>query len=127
VKFVCFIIFFNNFFFRDAAFNESELSDSQQVVKPQSPSQPAPQQEEVQDQENSNEDSQDQQRDQDDCQTYRALKGVMRVGLLAKSLLLKGDNDVQLVVLCSEKPTRTLLNRVYDLLTVKLEVSEVIF
>jgi zinc finger RNA-binding protein len=47
----------------------------------------------------------------------------MRVGLLAKSLLLKGDSDVQLVVICSDKPTKTLLNRVYDLLTVKLEVK----
>ena len=76
----------------------------------------------------SNEDSQDQQqKDQDDNQAYRALKGVMRVGLLAKSLLLKGDNDVQLVVLCSEKPTKTLLNRVYDLLTTKLEVIVIKF
>ena len=72
---------------------------------------------------NSNDDSQDQQRDQEENQTYRALKGVMRVGLLAKSLLLKGDSDVQLVVLCSEKPTKTLFNRVYDLLTLKLEVN----
>ncbi|MCP6198809.1 hypothetical protein NL445_27620, partial [Klebsiella pneumoniae] len=42
----------------------------------------------------------------------RALKGVMRVGLLAKGLLLKGDRDVQLVVLCHDRPTVTLLKRV---------------
>ncbi|GBP61748.1 Zinc finger RNA-binding protein [Eumeta japonica] len=42
----------------------------------------------------------------------RALKGVMRVGLLAKGLLLKGDRDVRLVVLCHDRPTVTLLKRV---------------
>ena len=31
----------------------------------------------------------------------RALKGVMRVGALAKGLLLKGQLNVELVVLCS--------------------------
>ncbi|XP_045216764.1 zinc finger RNA-binding protein-like [Mercenaria mercenaria] len=44
----------------------------------------------------------------------RILKGVMRVGVLAKGLLLHGDLNVHLVVLCSEKPTRTLLERVAD-------------
>lgn len=42
----------------------------------------------------------------------RALKGVMRVGLLAKGLLLKGDRSVRLVVLCHDRPTVTLLKRV---------------
>ncbi|XP_039758213.1 zinc finger RNA-binding protein isoform X3 [Pararge aegeria] len=41
----------------------------------------------------------------------RALKGVMRVGLLAKGLLLRGDRDVRLVVLCHDRPTITLLKR----------------
>ncbi|VVC98763.1 unnamed protein product [Leptidea sinapis] len=41
----------------------------------------------------------------------RALKGVMRVGLLAKGLLLRGDRDVRLVVLCHDRPTVTLLKR----------------
>lgn len=36
----------------------------------------------------------------------RILRGVMRVGNLAKGLLLSGDNHVCLVVLCAEKPTR---------------------
>ncbi|KAI3372401.1 hypothetical protein L3Q82_022683 [Scortum barcoo] len=36
----------------------------------------------------------------------RALKGVMRVGVLAKGLLLRGDKNVNLVLLCSEKPTK---------------------
>lgn len=36
----------------------------------------------------------------------RILRGVMRVGNLAKDLLLTGDNHVCLVVLCLEKPTK---------------------
>ena len=36
----------------------------------------------------------------------RVLLGVMRLGNLAKGLLLSGDNHVCLVVLCAEKPTR---------------------
>lgn len=47
-------------------------------------------------------------------QPARILKGVMRVGVLAKGLLLTGDVSVQLVVMCAEKPTRTLLDRVAD-------------
>jgi zinc finger RNA-binding protein len=55
----------------------------------------------------------------------RVLKGVMRVGVLAKGLLLHGDLNVHLVVLCSEKPTRTLLDRVADNLPNQLStVSE---
>ncbi len=53
---------------------------------------------------------------------FRALKGVMRVGLLAKGLLLKGDTDVRLIVICSNKPTKSLLERVYKLLMEKIEV-----
>ena len=47
----------------------------------------------------------------------------MRVGVLAKGLLLHGDLNVQLVLLCSEKPTRTLLERVADNLPKQLAVS----
>lgn len=50
----------------------------------------------------------------------RALKGVMRVGVLAKGLLLHGDLNVSLVILCSEKPTRTMLERVADSLPKQL-------
>ncbi|XP_033633879.1 zinc finger RNA-binding protein-like isoform X2 [Asterias rubens] len=57
--------------------------------------------------------------------TVRVLKGVMRVGVLAKGLLLKGDLNMGLVVLCAEKPTRTLLERVVDALPKQLtEVTE---
>uniref|UniRef100_A0A667YME2 Uncharacterized protein n=2 Tax=Myripristis murdjan TaxID=586833 RepID=A0A667YME2_9TELE len=37
------------------------------------------------------------------------LCGVMRVGLLAKGLLIKGDMDLELVLMCREKPTKLLL------------------
>ena len=53
----------------------------------------------------------------------RALKGVMRVGVLAKGLLLHNDLNVQLVLLCSEKPTRTQLERIADSLPKHLSVS----
>ena len=46
----------------------------------------------------------------------------MRVGLLSKGLLLKGDTDVQLIVLCAQKPTMKLLERVYKILTEKVTV-----
>ena len=41
----------------------------------------------------------------------RALKGVLRVGVLVKGLFLRGDRNVNLVLLCSEKPSKTLLSR----------------
>jgi len=39
----------------------------------------------------------------------REIKGVARVGDLAKGLLLTGDKEVNLVVMCSNRPTMTLL------------------
>ncbi|XP_036898439.1 zinc finger RNA-binding protein 2 isoform X3 [Sturnira hondurensis] len=50
----------------------------------------------------------------------RVLKGVVRVGLLGKGLLLRGDRDVQLTLLCSQKPTRALLQRVTEQLPQQL-------
>lgn len=52
----------------------------------------------------------------------RILKGVMRVGLLAKGLLLRGDRTVQLVLLCSQKPTHALLQSVAQQLPLQLSV-----
>lgn len=53
---------------------------------------------------------------------HRLLKGVMRVGSLAKGLLLHGDTSVNLVVLCAEKPTRSLLYKVAENLPKQLQV-----
>lgn len=46
----------------------------------------------------------------------------MRVGLLAKGLLLRGDRTVQLTLLCSQKPTRALLRRISEQLPRQLPV-----
>merc|ERR1719431_29432 len=52
----------------------------------------------------------------------REIKGVARVGDLAKGLLLTGDKEVNLVVMCNNKPTMTLLE---DITTgLKKEVME---
>ncbi|KAM4708098.1 zinc finger RNA-binding protein isoform 2-T2 [Discoglossus pictus] len=52
----------------------------------------------------------------------RALKGVLRVGVLAKGLLLRGDRNVSLVLLCAEKPTKVLLSRISENLPKQLAV-----
>jgi len=52
----------------------------------------------------------------------RVLKGVMRVGALAKGLLLVGDNSVRLVVLVGEKPTKSLLERIVNNLPCQLAI-----
>ncbi|KAJ6656130.1 hypothetical protein lerEdw1_004181 [Lerista edwardsae] len=52
----------------------------------------------------------------------RALKGVLRVGVLAKGLLLRGDRNVNLVLLCAEKPTKALLSRIAESLPKQLAV-----
>ncbi|XP_056146265.1 spermatid perinuclear RNA-binding protein isoform X2 [Lampris incognitus] len=40
------------------------------------------------------------------------LCGVMRIGLVAKGLLIKDDMDLELVLLCRDKPAQTLLDTV---------------
>eukprot|EP00066_Takifugu_rubripes_P008456 XP_003974645.1 PREDICTED: zinc finger RNA-binding protein isoform X1 [Takifugu rubripes] len=52
----------------------------------------------------------------------RLLKGVMRVGVLAKGLLLRGDKNVNLVLLCAEKPTKDLLSRIVEHLPKQLTI-----
>uniref|UniRef100_A0A3P8TGJ9 Interleukin enhancer binding factor 3b n=1 Tax=Amphiprion percula TaxID=161767 RepID=A0A3P8TGJ9_AMPPE len=55
-------------------------------------------------------------------QATRSLRGVMRVGLVAKGLLLKGDLDLELVLLCKEKPTINLLKKVSENLVTQLKL-----
>ncbi|XP_067271424.1 zinc finger RNA-binding protein isoform X2 [Pseudorasbora parva] len=50
----------------------------------------------------------------------RVLKGVMRVGILAKGLLLRGDRNVQLILLAAKKPTASLLRTVAEQLPKQL-------
>ncbi|XP_024919953.1 interleukin enhancer-binding factor 3 homolog isoform X1 [Cynoglossus semilaevis] len=52
----------------------------------------------------------------------RSLRGVMRVGLVAKGLLLKGDLDLELVLLCKDKPTVGLLKKVSENLEMQLKL-----
>lgn len=57
-------------------------------------------------------------------QATRSLRGVMRVGLVAKGLLLKGDLDLELVLLCKDKPTVSLLKKVSENLVTQLQLTE---
>lgn len=50
----------------------------------------------------------------------RVLKGVMRVGILAKGLLLRGDHNVQLILLADKKPTISLLKTIAEQLPKQL-------
>lgn len=52
----------------------------------------------------------------------RILKGLIRVGPAAKELLLLGDDEAHIVVICSEKPTKALQDRVMDRLAHHLQV-----
>ncbi|XP_078280218.1 zinc finger RNA-binding protein-like isoform X3 [Rhinoraja longicauda] len=59
----------------------------------------------------------------------RVLKGVMRVGVLAKGLLLRGDRNVNLILLSAHKPTKSLLEKITtnlpkQLLTITEELYE---
>ncbi|KAM4647488.1 spermatid perinuclear RNA-binding protein isoform 1-T1 [Amazona ochrocephala] len=51
----------------------------------------------------------------------RTLCGVMRIGLVAKGLLIKDDMDLELVLMCKEKPTKTLLCIVKDNLPAQIQ------
>lgn len=43
---------------------------------------------------------------------FRMLKGVMRIGNMAKNVMLSTDREVCLVLLCAQKPTVSLLNEI---------------
>ena len=50
------------------------------------------------------------------------LCGVTRVGLVAKGLLIKGDMDLELVLMCKEKPTKLLLYTISANLPLQIQV-----
>ncbi|XP_044029931.1 spermatid perinuclear RNA-binding protein isoform X2 [Siniperca chuatsi] len=64
---------------------------------------------------------------EDSIDSYRepssggVLCGVMRIGLVAKGLLIKGDMDLELVLICRDKPTQTLLDTVCHNLPTQIE------
>ncbi|KAM9822184.1 zinc finger RNA-binding protein isoform X3 [Syngnathus typhle] len=78
----------------------------------------------ITDEEKIKEDDDDEKKEtpKDRCDIDRALKGVMRVGVLAKGLLLRGDKNVNLVLLCSKKPTKSLLTQIVELLPKQLTI-----
>ncbi|XP_077139632.1 spermatid perinuclear RNA-binding protein isoform X1 [Ranitomeya variabilis] len=51
----------------------------------------------------------------------RVLCGVMRIGLVAKGLLIKDDMELGLVLLCKEKPTESLLDTVRENLPLQIQ------
>ncbi|XP_069604546.1 spermatid perinuclear RNA-binding protein isoform X2 [Ranitomeya imitator] len=51
----------------------------------------------------------------------RVLCGVMRIGLVAKGLLIKDDMELELVLLCKEKPTESLLVTVRENLPLQIQ------
>lgn len=51
------------------------------------------------------------------------LCGVTRVGLVAKGLLIKGDMDLELVLMCREKPTKLLLYTISANLPLQIQVT----
>uniref|UniRef100_A0A8D0AQW5 Spermatid perinuclear RNA-binding protein n=1 Tax=Sander lucioperca TaxID=283035 RepID=A0A8D0AQW5_SANLU len=51
----------------------------------------------------------------------RVLCGVMRIGHVSKGLLIKGDMDLELVLMCRDKPTQTLLDTVCHNLPTQIE------
>lgn len=53
------------------------------------------------------------------------LCGVTRVGLVAKGLLIKGDMDLELVLMCREKPTKMLLYTISANLPLQIQVTSV--
>ncbi|XP_065223039.1 zinc finger RNA-binding protein isoform X2 [Planococcus citri] len=65
--------------------------------------------------------SQDESSREDGRAALRELTGVLRIGNLAKGLILTGDDIVDLVMLCSGKPTMSLLTKVVSLLPEQLK------
>ncbi|XP_061554755.1 spermatid perinuclear RNA-binding protein isoform X2 [Phycodurus eques] len=76
---------------------------------------------------NSTEDMEPPEEDEGSSDCYResssgrVLCGVVRIGLVAKGLLIKGDMDLELVLMCRDKPTPMLLDSVCHNLPGKIE------
>ncbi|XP_076871429.1 interleukin enhancer-binding factor 3a isoform X2 [Brachyhypopomus gauderio] len=61
--------------------------------------------------------------DSESVESLGKLRGVLRVGLVAKGLLLKQDLDLELVLLCGDAPTSTLLLLISDKLAEVLKTQ----
>ena len=58
----------------------------------------------------------------DQLHALSTLMGVSRVGLLVKNLLIKTDRLFHIVVICTEWPTKILLERIGNLLSENFQV-----
>lgn len=56
------------------------------------------------------------------CDGTSVLCGVTRVGLVAKGLLIKGDLELELVLMCREKPSKLLLYTISANLPLQIQV-----
>jgi hypothetical protein len=52
------------------------------------------------------------------------MKGVMSVGVLEKGMIMNGDKDVNIVVMCEEKKKRNMINKVVENIKKKIKVVE---
>ena len=57
----------------------------------------------------------------------KVLMGVIRVGQFAKLIMLDGDLLAELVVICADKPTTTLLRRLATLMATEILVTLLMF
>jgi len=57
----------------------------------------------------------------------KVLMGVIRVGQFAKCIMLDGDLLAELVVICADKPTTTLLRRIATLMATEILVTLTMF
>ncbi|XP_063745543.1 spermatid perinuclear RNA-binding protein isoform X2 [Eleginops maclovinus] len=84
-------------------------------------SQPADSTEEDNPGDKPSEETEDSSDDYREPSSSAVLCGVMRIGLVAKGLLIKGDMDLELVLMCRDKPTQTLLDTVCQNLPTQIE------
>ncbi|CAF3546466.1 unnamed protein product [Rotaria sordida] len=65
------------------------------------------------------------QLNEDPSESFRMLKGAMKVSTLAMRLFLKNDYEYSLVLICANKPTVTLLNDICQELTIGLNAQAI--
>jgi len=59
-----------------------------------------------------------------DDKSLKALRCVLRVGALAKGLLLNGENKCDLILICKEKPSSELIEKVFNMISELVESEE---
>ncbi|CAF1090562.1 unnamed protein product [Adineta ricciae] len=62
---------------------------------------------------------------EDSAESFRMLKGAMKVSILAMRLFLQTDYEYALVLICANKPTKSLLNEICEELTIGLNAQAI--